>query len=137
MGALSVKFSRLAISKHGQSLTNVIIIVIICLLITAGVGTTAISVPPVAASPEAVKWTRVNIPAEGEAGFLSKADQNFKNAGVKVIKFPKTDQQKYESTAVIPVINAWIKDKESKGLEGRKVWETLREAALKYEKMPH
>jgi len=75
--------------------------------------------------------------AEGEAGFLSKADQSFKNAGVKVIQFPETDQQKYESTAVMPVINKWIEDKEGKGLEGRKVWETLREAASKYEKMPH
>ena len=40
----------------------------------------------------------------------------------------------YEKVAVMPVIDAWIKDKEKKGLEGRQVWETLKNAASKYEK---
>ena len=72
--------------------------------------------------------------ADQEAGFLEKSAGDFKKAGGKIIDFPKSDQEKYEKVAVMPVIEAWIKDKEKKGLGGREVWETLRNAATKYEK---
>lgn len=72
--------------------------------------------------------------ADREAAFLKKADETFKKAKVTVIGFPKAEQAKYEKAAVMPVIEAWIKDKEDKGLPGRQVWGTLRDAALKYEK---
>jgi len=72
--------------------------------------------------------------AESEAAFLKKADEVFKKATVTVIAFPKTEQAEYEKIGVMPVIEKWVKDKEDKGLQGTKVWETLREAALKYEK---
>jgi len=72
--------------------------------------------------------------AETEAQFLQKADGTFKKAGVTVIQFPKADQEEYEKRGVMPVIEKWIKDKEDKKLAGRKVWETLKAATVKYEK---
>lgn len=72
--------------------------------------------------------------ADREASFLKKADETFKKAKVTVIDFPKAEQAKYEKAGVMPVIEAWIKDKEDRGLPGRQVWETLRKAAMKYEK---
>ncbi|WP_300458124.1 TRAP transporter substrate-binding protein DctP [Desulfobacula sp.] len=73
--------------------------------------------------------------AEKEVEFLKKADDAFKSAHVKILNFPAEDQREYEKIAVMPVIEDWIKDKEKKGLEGRKVWETLKDAALRYEKI--
>ncbi|MBU2497322.1 MAG: C4-dicarboxylate TRAP transporter substrate-binding protein [Proteobacteria bacterium] len=71
--------------------------------------------------------------ADQEGQFLKKANETFEKAGVTVLEFPKEDQAKYEEMAVMPVIEKWIKDQEGKGLPGRKVWETLRDAASKYQ----
>lgn len=79
-----------------------------------------------------------NYMANREAGVLKDADEVFKKAGVKIIDFPEEDQLRYEEIGVMPVMEKWIKDKEDQGLPAaRKVWETLRNAALKYKKTPH
>jgi len=75
--------------------------------------------------------------AEREVEFLKEADNTFEKAGVTVIEFPEGDQTKYEEVGVMPVVEKWIKDKETKGLPGRKVWENLRNASLKHKKIPH
>lgn len=72
-----------------------------------------------------------------EAEVLRGAEEAFEKAGVKTVDFPKADQSKFEEVSVMPVMEKWIKENEDKGLPGRKVWETLRNATLKYEKMPH
>lgn len=73
--------------------------------------------------------------AEKEGEFLKNAEETFKKAGVTLVEFPKADQDKYEEIGVMPVIEQWIKDKEDKGLAGRKVWKTFQDATAKYQKM--
>ena len=78
-----------------------------------------------------------NFMAQMEVDVLKKADETFKKAGVNIIDFPKEDQLKLEEVAVMPVVEKWIKDQENRGFQGKKAWETFRNATLKYEKTPH
>jgi TRAP-type C4-dicarboxylate transport system substrate-binding protein len=73
--------------------------------------------------------------ADADAEFQKKFDEKLKEAGVEVIEFPESEQEKYEQIAVMPVVESWIKEMEGKGLPGRKVWNTMKEATAKYAKM--
>lgn len=92
---------------------------------------------PVKKVIQEVNLEMANHMAEQEMEFMMEADKTFKRANVTTIDFPAEDQREYEKLAVMPVIKGWIKDKQKKGLEGKKVWETLKGAALKYETIKH
>lgn len=68
-----------------------------------------------------------------EAKFAASARKGFEDNGMKVIDFPAAEQKKYEDLATTKITEEWIKEVEAKGLPGRMVYETLRDAAKKYE----
>lgn len=73
--------------------------------------------------------------ADADSDFQKTFDEKLRQSGVKVIDFPSNEQDEYERVAVMPVVESWIKDMEAKGLPGRKVWNKMKEATTKYEKM--
>lgn len=68
MGVLSAKFRRMAKSRSPQRSTRELCILIIKLLLLAGLTVLTVFNSMASASTEAVRWTRVSIPTEGEAG---------------------------------------------------------------------